>query len=143
MKTRTLLLLSVAVALAILLAGGVFLFQLTSETAAVERAEIGEGVSVGDVEVTVFGASGGDPILSVDVELGGVDDPTGVDSFALVTGDRRLAPITAPAEGRCVDIGVEAQRCRIDFDVSGADASNRLLVLRRGDEQRNWVLTTP
>jgi hypothetical protein len=141
MKTRTLLLLSVAVALAILLAGGVFLFQLTNETAAVERAELGDVVSVGDVDVTVFGVSGGDPVLSIDVELGGVADPAGVDSFALVTGDRRLAPITAPAEGRCVDIRVEVQRCRIDFDVSGADASNRLLVLRRGDEQRNWVLT--
>ena len=142
MKTRTLLLLSVAVALAILLAGGVFLFQLTSETAAVERAEVGEVVSVGDVDVTVFGASGGEPVLSIDVELGGVDDPAGVDSFALVTGDRRLAPITAPAEGRCVDIEVVSRRCRIDFDVSGADGSNRLLVLRRGDEQRTWVLTT-
>ena len=142
MKTRTLLLLSVAVALAILLAGGVFLFQLTSETAAVERAAVGEPVSVGDVEVTVFGASDAESVLSVDVELGGIDDPAGVDSFALVTGDRRLAPITAPAEGRCVDIVLEARRCRIDFDVSGADGSNRLLVLRRGDEQRNWVLTT-
>lgn len=142
MKTRTLLLLSVAVALAILLAGGVFLFQLTSETAAVERAELGDAVSVGDVDVTVLGVSGGEPVLSVDVELGGVEDPDGVDSFALVTGDRRLEPITAPAEGRCVDIREEVQRCRIDFDVSGADASNRLLVLRRGDEQRNWVLTS-
>jgi hypothetical protein len=142
MKTRTLLLLSVAVALAILLAGGVFLFQLTSETAAVERAELGDAVSVGDVDVTVLGISGGEPVLSIDVELGGVEDPDGVDSFALVTGDRRLEPITAPADGRCVDIRVEVQRCRIDFDVSGADASNRLLVLRRGDEQRNWVLTT-
>lgn len=142
MKTRTLLLLSVAVALAILLAGGVFLFQLTSETAAVERAEVGQAVSVGDVDVTVLGVSGGEPILSIDVELGGVDDPAGVDSFALVTGDRRLEPITAPAEGRCVDIVLETQRCRIDFDVSGADGSNRLLVLRRGDDQRNWVLTS-
>ena len=141
MKTRTLLLLSVAVALAILLAGGVFLFQLTSETSAVERAEVGQAVSVGDVDVTVLGVSGGEPILSIDVELGGVDDPAGVDSFALVTGDRRLEPITAPAEGRCVDIVVEIQRCRIDFDVGGADGSNRLLVLRRGDDQRNWVLT--
>jgi hypothetical protein len=142
MKTRTLLLLSVAVALAILLAGGVFLFQLTSETAAVERAEVGQAVSVGDVDVTVLGVSGGEPILSIDVELGGIDDPVGVDSFALVTGDRRLEPITAPAAGRCVDIVLETQRCRIDFDVSGADGSNRLLVLRRGDDQRNWVLTS-
>lgn len=140
MKTRTLLLLSVGVALAILLAGGVFLFQLSTETATVERAEIGEPVAVGDVGITVLEVIEGDPVLSVEVELGGVDDVDGIDSFTLVTGDRRLDPITAPADGRCVDITIEARRCRIDFDVSGADASNRLLVLRRGDDQRNWVL---
>lgn len=141
MKTRTLLLLSVGVALAILLAGGVFLFQLSTETATVERAELGERVAVGDVEITVLGVIEGDPVLSVEVDLGGVDDLDGVESFTLVTGDRRLDALTAPADGRCVDIAVESQRCRIDFDVSGADASNRVLILRRGDEQRNWVLT--
>ncbi|HSL73212.1 MAG TPA: hypothetical protein VK853_02035 [Ilumatobacteraceae bacterium] len=142
MRTRTLLLLSVGVALAILLAGGVFLFQLSNETASVEPAEIGQAVSVGDVDVTVLDVVDGDPVLSVEVELGGVDDSVGVDSFALVTGDRRLAPITAPADGRCVDIVVEMQRCRLDFDVSGAEGTSRVLVLRRGDEQRNWVLTS-
>lgn len=141
MKTRTLLLLSVGVALAILLAGGVFLFQLSTETATVERAELGERVAVGDVEITVLEVIEGDPVLSVEVDLGGVDDLDGVESFTLVTGDRRLDALTAPADGRCVDIAVESQRCRIDFDVSGADASNRVLILRRGDEQRNWVLT--
>lgn len=141
MRTRTLLLLSVGAALAILLAGGVFLFQLSSETATVERAEIGESVGVGDVAVIVVGAETADGVLSVDVEVGGIDDTAGVDSFVLLTGDRRLDPITAPSPGRCVDLTVEAQRCRIDFDVSSADGSNRVLVLRRGDEQRNWVLT--
>ena len=41
------------------------------------------------------------------------------------------------------EITVAEQRCRIEFDVSAADGSNRGLVLRRGDEQRNWVLGTP
>jgi hypothetical protein len=76
------------------------------------------------------------------VEIGGVDDLDGIDSFRLITGDRRLDPVTAPADGRCVEITVEAQRCRIEFDVSAADGSSRVLVLRRGDEQRNWVLAT-
>jgi len=38
---------------------------------------------------------------------------------------------------------VATQRCRLDFDVSSSDASNRVLVLIRGDQQRNWVLETP
>ena len=141
MKTRTLLLLSVGVALAILLAGGVFLFQLSNETAAVEPAEIGETVTVGDVDVRVLGFDETAALLGVDVEVGGVDDD--VDSFVLVTGDRRLEPLTASAPRRCDGITESTQQCRLEFDVSAADGSSRVLVLRRGDDQRNWVLSAP
>ena len=139
MKTRTLLLLSVGVGLAILLAGGVFLFQLANETASVEPAALGEAVSVGDVDVTVLGADEAASLLRVEVDVGGVDD--GVDSFVLVTGDRRLSPLTARTDGRCSELTEEPQRCRLDFDVSAAEGSSRVLILRRGDEQRNWVLS--
>ena len=144
MKTRTLLLLSVGVGLMILLAGGVLLLQLANESAAVEPAEVGEAVEVGDVDVVVLGAQEGTTegaTFAVDVELGGVDDD--LSGFSLATGDRRLEPLTTDADGRCTEITVAEQRCRIEFDVSAADGSNRVLVLRRGDEQRNWVLGTP
>jgi hypothetical protein len=140
MKTRTLLLLSVGVGLMILLAGGVLLLQLANESAAVQPAEVGESVEVGDVDVVVFGAEEG-ATFAIDVELGGVEDD--LSGFSLATGDRRLQPLTADADGRCTEITVAEQRCRIEFDVSAADGSNRVLVLRRGDEQRNWVLETP
>jgi hypothetical protein len=140
MKTRTLLLLSVGVGLMILLAGGVLLLQLANESAAVEPAEVGEAVEVGDVDVVVLGAQEG-ATFAVEVELGGVDDD--LSGFSLATGDRRLQPLTTDADGRCTEIAVAEQRCRIEFDVSAADGSNRVLVLRRGDEQRNWVLGTP
>jgi hypothetical protein len=140
MKTRTLLLLSVGVGLMILLAGGVLLLQLANESAAVEPAEVGEAVEVGDVDVVVLGAQEG-ATFAVEVELGGVDDD--LSGFSLATGDRRLQPLTTDADGRCTEITVTEQRCRIEFDVSAADGSNRVLVLRRGDEQRNWVLGTP
>lgn len=140
MKTRTLLLLSVGVGLMILLAGGVLLLQLANESAAIEPADVGEAVEVGDVDVVVLGAQEG-AVFAVDVELGGVDDD--LSGFSLATGDRRLQPLTTAAGGRCTEITVAEQRCRIEFDVSAADGSNRVLVLRRGDEQRNWVLETP
>jgi hypothetical protein len=140
MNTRTLLLLSVAMALAILLAGGVFLLQLSNESATVRTATVGEFVEVGDVDITVIEATESGGTLAVDVEVGGVDDADGIESFTLVTGDRRLAPLAAPADGRCSSITEPSQRCRIDFDVSGAESSSRVLVLRRGDDQRNWAL---
>jgi hypothetical protein len=141
MKTRTLLLLSVGVGLAILVAGGVLLLQLSNETAAVEQAEIGEQVRVGDASVRVLGVDETGPYFTVDVELGGVDDD--LSGFSLATGDARVAPETTSADGRCTQLTVAEQRCRIEFDLSGTEGSNRVLVLRRGDQQRNWVLAAP
>jgi hypothetical protein len=144
MKTRTLLLLSVGVGLAILIAGGVLLLQLANESSAVEPAAIGDRVEVGDVDVVVTGVTTHDDgLLDVDVEIGGVDDADGIRSFRLVTGDRPLEPIAAPADGRCAGITETTTTCSISFDVSSAEGSSRVLLLRRGDQQRNWVLTTP
>lgn len=141
MKTKTLLLLSVAVALAILVAGGVFLFQLSNEAATVDVAEIGADVEVGDVAVTVVEFSEATGTVAITVDVGGVDDPDGVDSFRLITGSDSLAPIPSPADGRCAALTAARQVCRLDFDVSASDGSNRVLVLRRGDEQLRWDLT--
>ena len=99
MKTRTLLLLSVGTALAILLAGGVLLFQLSNESDAVPTVALGErGAGRRRVDHRVRTGSRGrstppSDLLGVDVELAGVDDPDGLDSFRLVTGDRSLAPV--------------------------------------------------
>lgn len=139
-KTRTLLLLSVGVALLILVAGGVLLFQLSTQQSTTAPTELGRSVAVGDARITVFSAMTSDGVLSVDVEVGGVDDLDGIDGFQLVTGDQVLAPIAAPAEGRCESITVTAQRCTVDFDVTASESPNRVLVVRRGEEQSTWRL---
>ncbi|MGB0112625.1 MAG: hypothetical protein WBP59_05350 [Ilumatobacteraceae bacterium] len=140
MKTRTLLLLSVGVGLMILLAGGVFFLQLLNETETTGAVEFGEEVEVGDVHATVFGADETSSVLSVDVEVGGIDDSDGIASFVLLTGVEDLLPIAAPADGRCAQITEAMQTCRIDFDVSAVEGPNRALVLDRGDERRRWNL---
>ena len=142
MKTRTLLLLAVGTALAILLAGGVLLFQLSSESNAVPTVALGDEAQIGDVSVTVFGAAPTDAgdLYGVDVEIGGVDDPDGLDSILLVTGDQSLAPLRAAADGRCTEITEAPVRCRLDFDTSGSETSSRVVVMRRGDDQANWRL---
>ena len=101
MKTRTLLLLSVVTALAILLAGGALLLQLSSGDSEVDAAQVGDVVEVGDARIVVFGAATDGDVLEVDVEVSGVDDTDGLDTFRLVTGDRTLSPMSAPAAGRC------------------------------------------
>ena len=138
MKTRTLLLLSVATGLAILLAGGAWLFLLVQEQEAVESTATGESVTVGDVEVTVHGTEQRGRYFAVDMTLGGVDDLDGVESFRLVTGQEELRPLTAPSDGRCTEITAEPQTCALDFDLDAASAPNLVLVLRRGEDVARW-----
>lgn len=140
MKTRTLLLLSVGIGLMILLAGGVLLLQLSRAESTTTPTAIGTMTNIGDLEVTVFDSETTGGVLRVDVQIGGLDDLDGIDSFRLVTGDLRLGPLQGKAEGRCSAITVASQRCTVDFDVSAAESSNRVLVVRRGEEQSTWRL---
>lgn len=140
MKTRTLLLLSVGTALMILLAGGALLFQLSSQESTSAAIEFGTPARVGDLEATVVAADVGGDTLSVSVIVSGVDDIDGIESFRVVTGDQRLDPIAAPADGRCAELTVERQECVIDFDVSASQGTSRVLVLRRGEDQATWRL---
>lgn len=142
MKTRTLLLLSVGTALLILVAGGIFLFQLSSQEDTVPEGEIGVPARLGDATVTVLGATDDGARFAVEIEVTGVDDPDGFDDFRLVTGDRQLEPLASPADGRCRGFTVESQVCRLDFDVTSAESSSRVLVMRRGEDQRTWNLAT-
>lgn len=140
MKTRTLLLLSVGTALMILLAGGVLLFQLSGQETTSQATPFGEQAAVGDARVTVLDAELFGETLIVSMEIGGVDDVDGIDSFRLVTGDRQLSPL-APADGDgCDGISTEPTSCRVEFDVGEADGTSRVLIMRRGEEQATWRL---
>ncbi len=143
MKTRTLLLLSVGTALMILVAGGALLWQLSSQESSAPTTPIGEQVSVGDAQVTVTSSDRVGDLLEVTVIIGGVDDPDGIDTFRLVTGDRRLEPLGArgtDADGRCQEIVTEPVECVVAFDVGASDGSSRVLVMRRGEAQSTWRL---
>lgn len=140
MKTRTLLLLSVGTALMILMAGGALLFQLSNQESTSASVAFGEATRVGDVDVTVAGAEVSDDSLVVSVVLSGVDDIDGIESFRLVTGDRRIDPIAAPRPGRCAEITIAEQVCAIEFDISATQGTSRVLVLRRGEDQATWRL---
>ncbi|HWL41730.1 MAG TPA: hypothetical protein VNQ73_02215 [Ilumatobacter sp.] len=130
MKTRTLLLLALGCGVAIMLAGAVLLFQLVTRDDISEPVPVGTPADVGDVRATVTGAAEAGGTLTVGVMLeapDGVDPTTG---FRLIASGRAVAPgsVTCPDE------------CTIEFDVSGADGTSRVLFYERGDEQARWVL---
>lgn len=140
MKTRTLLLLALGCGLMIMIAGAVFLFQLAGQDDVAPATGIGAAVEVGDMTVTVLDATEDDGLLAVEVRIGGVDDPDGVDEFRLIASGRAVTPLPATEQGDCSATSVEARSCAVRFDVSDADGSSRVLFYDRGDDGARWVL---
>ncbi|WP_420450846.1 hypothetical protein [Ilumatobacter sp.] len=138
MKTRTLLLMSVAVGLVILIAGGVLLVRLAGGDDAEVANRLGDTADVGDATVTVRSVDETPERVEVEVEVGGVQD--GLDGIALLTGDESLAPVTDPAPGRCTELTVEPRRCRLAFDTAAAAGSTRVLLIVRGEDRASWSL---
>lgn len=139
MKTRTLLLLALGCGLAIMLAGAVFLFQLTRQDQIAEPIPVGEPVKVGDMVIVVEDAVESGGALDVTVRISGVDDPDGSAGFRLIASGRPIEPDGASPE-RCGATTVEDQVCLVRFDVSTADGRSRVLFYDRGDGRARWVL---
>jgi hypothetical protein len=136
-KTRTLLLLATACGLMIMIAGAVFLVQLSTQDEALPPAVIGEPTQVGDMRVTVVGASEGGGLLTVEVELGGTEDDQPADEFRLIASGRAARAVSSTCGATTTSA---AQACELAFDVSGADGDGRVLFYARGEDQARWVL---
>ena len=137
MKTRTLLLLALGCGLAILLAGGVLLVMLAGQDDPRPPVAIGVDSEIGDLHVTVLSAAAQSEAqtLTVELQLGGVNDPDAAAGFELIASGRPIPPSDAST---CVMATEEPRRCTLVFDVSTADGESRVLRYRRGDEQARW-----
>lgn len=142
MRTRTLLLLAVLCGLAILVAGSVQLLRLGGDGPGASDLGVGDTASAGDMTVTVESAAETDGFMKVEVLLGGVDDESGVDGFRLVVPGRALVPLAAAQAGTdaCAAVTTAEQRCTLVFGTAATTGSARVLLLRRGEDQRRWVL---
>ena len=138
MKTRTLLLLALACGVAIMLAGAVLLFQLSTQDDIEPAVAIGTEATAGDMVVVVDGASESGGTLTVDVRIGGVDDDDGAGGFRLIASGRAVEP--AEGDGTCGATTIDVAACTLRFDVSTADGESRVLFYERGDVSVRWVL---
>lgn len=136
MKTRTLLILALGCGLAIMLAGAVFLFQLSTQDDLAEPVAIGEQVQVGDMHVTVANVDETAGVLAVAIEIGGTADDQPADEFRLIASGRGMSV----ADTTCPPTGNGAVTCVVTFDVSLADGVSRVLFYERGEDQARWVL---
>ena len=97
-------------------------------------APIGQIVAVGDLDVEVTSATLTPLTLTVAVTLGGIEDPDVTSTFTLLRGGQSL-----PASGGdCDPSTVIARQCTIEFPAIDGDSA--VLVARRGEELRRWVL---
>lgn len=140
MKTRTLMLLALGCGVAIMLAGAVFLFQLTTQAELEEPIAVGEVASVGDMSVTVVDAEdSGDGLFIVSIEIGGTVDDAPAEDFRMIASGRP-APLAGTTCGPATN---SVQRCAVTFDVSQADGVSRVVFYERGDDRARWVLDAP
>lgn len=142
MRTRTLLILAVVCGLAILLAGGIKLLSVADDGGAgSEDLQIGASTTAGDADVTVLAAAEADGRMVVHVRIGGVDDPDGFDGFALVVAGAALrAEPDGDGGSTCAGFTDAVQTCDLVFDTSEITGTPRVLLLRRGEDQRRWSL---
>jgi hypothetical protein len=140
MKTRTLLLLAVGCGIAILVAGMFVLLRLDHQSTSAPLG-IGQQGVAGDARVTVEGARVVDGDLLVTVQLGGVDDPTGVKGFSLIAPNRRVpaGPDQNRAD-RCHGFTVASHTCVLSFPTAGLEGTVRQLVFERATEKVRWNL---
>ena len=135
MRTRTLLLLSIACGLLVLVSGGVLMWQLAhrTETTFLDVGQVGRA---GDAVVEVVAAEEVDGTLTVTVVLSGVDDPEGLEGFTL-----RPTP-TAPDLGlsTCTGFAEEPVECTLVFPTGAFESPNRVLRFDRADARVIWQL---
>jgi hypothetical protein len=137
-KTRTLLLLALACGVAIMLAGAVFLFQLSTQDDLEPAVAIGAEATAGDMAIVVDGVTETGGVLEVAVRIGGVDDADGADGFRLIASGRAVQPTRDSAT--CGATTPDVASCVLRFDVSAADGESRVLFYERGDDSLRWVL---
>lgn len=144
MRTRTLLVLAVVCGLAILVAGSVQLLRLTGDAdgSSADDLAVGETASAGDLVVTVISAGEAGGFMRVQVRLGGVDDPAAIDGFRLIAPGGAINPLGVDAgDGACGAVTVAEHTCTLVFETASAGGTARVLLLRRGEDQRRWVLS--
>jgi hypothetical protein len=136
MRTRTLLLLSVACGLAILLAGGLQLFRIAGNDPSTALA-LGDTGTAGDAVVKVEAYSEIDGFAVVTVTVSGVYDADGLDGFRLRAPNDLVAP---GAASTCAGLTRQPTTCEIVFPAATLEATDRQLVLQRGEDRVVWNL---
>ncbi|MEO7397558.1 MAG: hypothetical protein ABIW84_03240 [Ilumatobacteraceae bacterium] len=142
MRTRTLLLLAIAVGLVILVAGSIKLFLIADDEAPANLS-VGQSEAIGDMTVTVVAVDRIAADILIRVRLVGVDDADGATSWVFGVVGEQLRPSAAPESTGppCgPTVAAEPVECVLAFHT---DESRGVLIYARAGEQRRWDIVAP
>ena len=135
-KTRTLLLLSLGCAVAILGAGVGLVFKIGSSGETSTPIEVGMTAEVGDLQVVLMGAERTGDRQFIEVEVWGLDEDQITDSFVVISGGEQI-----DAEPNTCASSLEVlQVCRVEFVLPNESVEPAVLLVTRGEERARWVL---
>lgn len=140
MKTRTLLLLSVACGLIILVAGGVKLLQVATDRTEVPVLTLGDSSRIGDMIVRVESISAGATGTEARIVMSGVPGELAVDGWRLLGDGEVVEPFSTVGSGVC-DARTEVPEvgdviCLVRFP---AVETVQAIAYTRAGEQRQWA----
>lgn len=142
MSTRKLILTALFCGLAILVAGGIKLFQVANDEKRVEVLSFGDEATLGDMTVSVVGVERAPDATLVTVTMTGVDlDSGAADGWRLLADGRVQEPIANSAVNGCTTVAAGSPtRCTVRFQA--AESAPTVAYVRAG-EQRQWAAGTP
>lgn len=160
-KTRTLLLLSVACGLLILLAGGVKLLQVASDDPAVPVLSLGEVATIGDMTVSVSAIDPDGGVVTVLVSMSGVPGESALEGWRLLGDGQVSEPLGGDPSGGSAESSNDSSNefpnefpndtaCTRDTVLSDADTLRcsvrfgsvetvQAVAYVRAGEQRQWA----
>lgn len=141
MSTRKLILTALVCGLAIVVAGGLKLFQVAGNDPKVEALRLGESVLVADMTVSADSIRATEAATFVTVTIYGVDGADAVEGWRLISGGEVVAPLTgddpAPGTNLCVVTrAATPTTCVVPFP---AVAGSVTVAYLRGGAQSQWA----
>jgi len=142
MSTRKLILTALLCGIAILVAGGIKLFQVANDEKRVEVLSFGDEATLGDMTVSVVGVERTDDATLVTVTMTGVDLASGAaDGWRLLADGRVQEPAqNSDGDGCSAVEATSPTRCTVLFEA--AESAPTVAYVRAG-EQRQWAAGTP
>jgi hypothetical protein len=139
MSTRKLILTALVCGLAIVLAGGVKLFQIATEDKKVNLLGLSEESTLGDMTVSVLSVTPGTDRTVVTVSMAGVDSADAVAGWRMLSGGDVSSPVPGPWNGvqvpACTTTTIAGVTCSIVFPASAGTVTVAYL---RGGAQSQW-----